>query len=139
MNKSILKRKIDLRLPPGKSCFLWGPRQAVKSYWIRHHLKAAKVIDLLQTEVFAEYAVRPSLLRERLADVQGLIVIDEVQKVPPASGRSTLDDRRARRAISFDGVQRPQTAKGARQSSWGQSMEASDVAALFYGGVRFQT
>jgi len=82
MSKKILGRKIDLCLPPGKSCFLWGPRRAGKSYWIRHHLKAAKVIDLLQTEVFAEYAVRPSLLRERLADVQGLIVIDEVQKVP---------------------------------------------------------
>jgi hypothetical protein len=45
-------------------------------------LKPAKVIDLLQTDVFAEYASRPSLLRERFADGKGLIVIDEVQKVP---------------------------------------------------------
>jgi predicted AAA+ superfamily ATPase len=82
MRKSILGRKLDIRLPSGKSCFLWGPRKAGKSYWIRHHLKPAKVIDLLQTDVFAEYASRPSLLRERFADGKGLIVIDEVQKVP---------------------------------------------------------
>ena len=82
MIKSILGRKFDIRLPSGKSCFLWGPRKAGKSYWIRHHLKPAKVIDLLQTDVFAEYASRPSLLRERFADGKGLIVIDEVQKVP---------------------------------------------------------
>ena len=82
MRKSIHGRKLDIRLPSGKSCFLWGPRKAGKSYWIRHHLKPAKVIDLLQTDVFAEYASRPSLLRERFADGKGLIVIDEVQKVP---------------------------------------------------------
>ena len=82
MKKNILGRKFDIRLPSGKSCFLWGPRKAGKSYWIRHHLKPAKVIDLLQTDVFAEYASRPSLLRERFADGKGLIVIDEVQKVP---------------------------------------------------------
>lgn len=82
MRKSILGRKLDIRLPSGKSCFLWGPRKVGKSYWIRHHLKPAKVIDLLQTDVFAEYASRPSLLRERFADGKGLIVIDEVQKVP---------------------------------------------------------
>jgi len=82
MRKSILGRKLDIRLPSGKSCFLWGPRKVGKSYWIRHHLKPAKVIDLLQTDVFAEYASRPSLLRERFAEGKGLIVIDEVQKVP---------------------------------------------------------
>ena len=82
MQKSIHGRKLDVRLPSGKSCFLWGPRKVGKSYWIRHHLKPAKVIDLLQTDVFAEYASRPSLLRERFADGKGLIVIDEVQKVP---------------------------------------------------------
>ena len=82
MRKSILGRRLDIRLPSGKSCFLWGPRKAGKSYWIRHHLKPAKVIDLLQTDVFAEYASRPSLLRERFAEGKGLIVIDEVQKVP---------------------------------------------------------
>jgi predicted AAA+ superfamily ATPase len=40
------------------------------------------VIDLLKTDEFAAFASRPSLLRERCAEQQGLIVIDEVQKVP---------------------------------------------------------
>lgn len=82
MKKEILSRQIDLTLPRGKSCFLWGPRKAGKSYWIRHHLKDAALIDLLKTEVFSEYAVRPVLLRERFEGTKKLIVIDEVQKVP---------------------------------------------------------
>jgi predicted AAA+ superfamily ATPase len=45
------------------------------------------VIDLLQTDTFAEYASRPSLLRERYAaeadsSRRGPIVVDEIQKVP---------------------------------------------------------
>ncbi len=40
------------------------------------------LIDLLKTDVFAEYAVRPALLRERYSEHKKLIVIDEVQKVP---------------------------------------------------------
>jgi len=82
MSKNILSRKIDIRLPAGKSCFLWGPRKAGKSYWIRHHLKDIKLIDLLQTDVFAQYAARPALLRERFENPKRLIVIDEIQKVP---------------------------------------------------------
>jgi predicted AAA+ superfamily ATPase len=78
----IVRRLFDLRLPAGRSAFLWGPRKVGKSYWIRHVLPRATVIDLLQTDVFAEYAGRPSLLRERFQDHRGLVVLDEVQKVP---------------------------------------------------------
>lgn len=54
-----------------------------KSFWIREHFPQAPVLDLLKTDVFAAYASRPSLLRERFgADPPRLIVIDEVQKVP---------------------------------------------------------
>lgn len=82
MRKSILERKIDLRLPKGQSCFLWGPRKAGKSYWIRQHLKNVVLIDLLKTDTFLEYASRPALLRERYGKEKKLIVLDEVQKVP---------------------------------------------------------
>lgn len=78
----IVKRLFKLDLPPDRSAFLWGPRKVGKSYWIHRELPQARVIDLLQTDVFAEYASRPSLLRERFQDHQGLIVIDEVQKAP---------------------------------------------------------
>lgn len=73
---------VDLELPPKQSAFLWGPRKTGKTYWIKHHLKGVPVIDLLKTDVFAEYSSRPSLIRERYSDHKGLIVIDEVQKVP---------------------------------------------------------
>lgn len=108
MKKSILARKIDLRLPRGKSCFLWGPRKSGKSYWIRHHLPQAKVIDLLRTDTFAEYAARPALLRERYAGSRQLVVIDEVQKIPPL-----LDEVQG--MIERDGTQFLLTGSSARQ------------------------
>ncbi|HOW59391.1 MAG TPA: ATP-binding protein [Candidatus Omnitrophota bacterium] len=82
MSTKIIERQVDLHLPKGKSCFLWGPRKAGKSFWIRKHLKGVKLIDLLQTDVFAEYAARPALLRERYEKYGKMIVIDEVQKIP---------------------------------------------------------
>jgi len=40
------------------------------------------LIDLLKTDVLADFATRPALLRERYSEGDGLIVIDEVQKLP---------------------------------------------------------
>jgi predicted AAA+ superfamily ATPase len=80
--RQIVKRLLELRLPSRASAFLWGPRRVGKSYWIRQHYPNASLIDLLQTDVFAEYAARPALLRERFAKSRSLVVIDEVQKVP---------------------------------------------------------
>jgi len=79
---NITKRLLDINLPKGRSAFLWGPRKVGKSYWIAHHLQDAVLIDLLKTDVYADYAARPSLLRERYGGHGGLIVIDEVQKIP---------------------------------------------------------
>ena len=70
-----------------RSVFLWGPRKTGKSWWLREHCGQAPLVDLLQTEVFAEYASRPSLLRERAESEvwrRGgkTLVIDEIQRVP---------------------------------------------------------
>jgi predicted AAA+ superfamily ATPase len=78
----IKKRLFDLKLPKGKSAFLWGPRKVGKSYWIHHTLKNALIIDLLETNTFMDYVSRPALLRERFSGHSGLIVIDEIQKIP---------------------------------------------------------
>jgi len=78
----IKDRILHIDLPANKSAFLWGPRKVGKSFWIRHHLKQCVLIDLLKTDVFAEYASRPSLLRERYGHTQQRIIIDEVQMVP---------------------------------------------------------
>jgi hypothetical protein len=43
----------------------------------------ASLVDLLKSDVYAEYASRPALLRERFgAHKHALIVIDEIQKIP---------------------------------------------------------
>lgn len=78
----IINRLLNLSLPKEKSAFLWGPRKVGKTYWIQHHFTDAILIDLLKTDLFAEYSARPALLRERFSKQKGLIIIDEIQKVP---------------------------------------------------------
>jgi uncharacterized protein len=81
--RKIKKRLLELNLPEGKSAFLWGPRKVGKTYWISHNLSGIEIIDLLKTDLLTEYLSRPALLRERYQNHKGLIVLDEVQKVPP--------------------------------------------------------
>ena len=78
----IIRRLFQLKLPLKRSAFLWGPRKVGKSYWIHRHLPEATLLDFLRTDVFSEYAARPALLRERHQNHKGLIVLDEVQKIP---------------------------------------------------------
>ncbi len=77
-----IKRIFTLNLPKEKSAFLWGPRKVGKSYWLRQHCQHDILIDFLKTDVFADYASRPALLRERYATSHQRIIIDEVQMVP---------------------------------------------------------
>ena len=80
----IFKRILQLPDIKKQSVFLWGPRKVGKSTWIRENLEQVHYIDLLKSDVFADYASRPSLLRERYQnqDQQKPIVIDEIQKCP---------------------------------------------------------
>src|SRR4030042_3140446 len=78
----ITKRLLNINLPANRSAFLWGPRKTGKTYWIGEKYKNSIIIDLLKTDEFADYATRPSLLRERYKDHQGLVIIDEIQMVP---------------------------------------------------------
>ncbi len=71
-----------MKLPANRSAFLWGPRKTGKTYWINRHFADSVIIDLLKTDVFADYASRPSLLRERYQEYRGPVVIDEIQMVP---------------------------------------------------------
>ncbi len=78
----IYNRLLEIRLPARQSAFLWGPRRVGKSYWIRRTFPKATLIDLLQSDVYRDYVSRPALLRERHQRSSGLVIIDEVQKVP---------------------------------------------------------
>ena len=69
-----------------KSVFLFGPRQTGKSSLIRETLpKGTPIINLLNPGTRQKYLIAPSLLIEELAAAEissGLVVIDEVQRVP---------------------------------------------------------
>jgi predicted AAA+ superfamily ATPase len=64
--------------------FLWGARQTGKTTFLHDRYPDARFYDLLDTALSAELSVRPRLLREEvLAERPNLVVIDEVQHVPP--------------------------------------------------------
>ncbi|MBI4536597.1 MAG: ATP-binding protein [candidate division NC10 bacterium] len=80
--RNISKRLLTIDLPANRSAFLWGPRKTGKTFWLGQTFPEHVRIDLLQTDVFGEYASRPSLLRERYRDHRRILIIDEVQLVP---------------------------------------------------------
>ena len=80
--RNISKRALAIDLPPRRSAFLWGPRKTGKTFWLGLTYPEHVRIDLLQTDVFGEYATRPALLRERYQDHRQMIIIDEIQMVP---------------------------------------------------------
>lgn len=80
--KNILSRILDINLPRDRSAFLWGPRKTGKSYWLKGRYPESHIIDLLKTDIFADYVSRPSLLREQFREYKGLIIVDEIQTIP---------------------------------------------------------
>lgn len=83
----MIRRKIQLLMPPKESFFLWGPRQSGKSTLLKILYPKALWYDLLQTDVYLRLLKEPSLLREDLLYLakqqkHGIVVIDEIQKIP---------------------------------------------------------
>jgi predicted AAA+ superfamily ATPase len=78
----IFTRLLEISLPSDRSAFLWGPRKVGKTHWVSRRFQDGVYIDLLKSEVFADYATRPWLLRERYQENSSTIVIDEIQMVP---------------------------------------------------------
>lgn len=85
----MLQRIAPLPLDPKESFFLWGPRKTGKSFLIKHLYPSIWRLDLLNTDNYAKYSVRPALFREEcLARAHNaptdprFVLIDEIQKVP---------------------------------------------------------
>lgn len=77
------KRHLDLpNLLEKKSFFLFGPRATGKTTLIEKSLKGAYVLDLLQSDIFTRLLKNPSFLSEVVEGHDGVIVIDEIQKIP---------------------------------------------------------
>ncbi|OIO07633.1 MAG: hypothetical protein AUJ52_09780 [Elusimicrobia bacterium CG1_02_63_36] len=92
----------------GGNHFLFGPRSTGKSFLIRLQLPNAKVYDLLDSDVFTRLARRPRTLGEELAEHKGLVVLDEIQKLP-----ALLDE--VHRLIESRGLRFLMTGSSARK------------------------
>jgi predicted AAA+ superfamily ATPase len=82
-----IDRLLKIALPKGRSAFLWGPRKTGKTTYLKTAFLNSLTFDMLQTDLFLEYAKRPFLLREQLKaarpdQLKEPIIIDEVQKAP---------------------------------------------------------
>jgi len=82
-----VKRQLFFELPEGQSAFLWGPRKAGKSTWLKQAFPRAIRYDFLKTDLVLRFSKQPSLLREELLalpedTLKEPVVLDEVQKVP---------------------------------------------------------
>ena len=66
------------------SMFLWGPRQTGKSTLLKQLFPHAPYYDLLKSEVYTLYKMKPSRLRDEcmMMDEGEVVIIDEVQKIP---------------------------------------------------------
>ena len=64
--------------------FLWGPRQTGKSTLLKQLFPDAPYYDLLKSEVYALYKMKPSRLRDEcmMMEEDEIVIIDEVQKIP---------------------------------------------------------
>jgi predicted AAA+ superfamily ATPase len=80
---SAITRIQTIKLPAGRSAFLWGPRKTGKTTLLKQLFPDACWIDLLNHDMFLSLSQKPTRLREILeAQSSRVVVIDEVQKVP---------------------------------------------------------
>lgn len=80
--KTTLSRLLKV---PTRSFFLFGPRGAGKSTWLKKEVKAKATINLLESSTFLELSRNPSILEAKIGKLPkgSWIWIDEVQKIPP--------------------------------------------------------
>jgi predicted AAA+ superfamily ATPase len=82
MAEGYIRRRL---VAPAQSFFLFGPRGAGKSTWVREELPEAHRIDLLDEARFQAYLARPGLFADEVRALpRGAVVcVDEVQRIPP--------------------------------------------------------
>ena len=70
---------------PNRSFFLFGPRGAGKSTWLKQVLPEALYLDLLDASLFLELSRDPHLIEAMIGSrsQNSWVVLDEIQKIPP--------------------------------------------------------
>jgi predicted AAA+ superfamily ATPase len=80
-------RILQMKLPPKKSAFLWGPRKTGKSTYLKATFPRSLSYDFLKMDLWMELSKNPAHFREQLLSKEDNqlkypILLDEVQKVP---------------------------------------------------------
>lgn len=76
----MFRRSLNLPLPGTATFFLWGPRQAGKTTFLKQCNPQDRWISLLRSDEFRRYVTRPELLRL------------EIEAGPPEPGRQIVVD-----------------------------------------------
>ena len=82
---TLVQRYLNLDLPLGQSCFLWGARKTGKSMYLRQQYPNMTYIDFLKADIFRAYTHEPQRLRHEInaGAMTHTIILDEIQKIPP--------------------------------------------------------
>ena len=103
-----------LLTPPKGSFFLFGVRGAGKSTWVRAVLPEAARFDLLDEALFQQLIGDPSLFASMVRRLPrgSVVVVDEVQRVPPLLNEvhRAIEDGRYRFALLGSSARRLKTA-----------------------------
>src|SRR5437764_317570 len=79
----MFKRILKLPLEGKNSIFLFGPRGTGKTSYLKHYLKNAIYLDLLDFAAYSPLLANPSRLETLIPDTYtDWIIIDEVQRIP---------------------------------------------------------
>jgi len=82
-NSPYIPRLLDLASASSKrSLFLFGPRQTGKTSLVQRVLGDARLLSLLDSDLYLTLSRRPALLRELIQPTDRVVVIDEIQKLP---------------------------------------------------------
>ncbi|WP_457554126.1 ATP-binding protein [Desulfobacula sp.] len=72
-----------LKIPEGKSFFLFGPRATGKTTWLKNVFPDCIYIDLLESELYHSLLASPGRLANLIPDnFFDWVIIDEIQRVP---------------------------------------------------------
>lgn len=82
-----IDRALKIKLPPGQSAFLWGPRKTGKTTLLQQSFPKSRFFDFLNTDLYLDIVKNPAHLRQQILAfpekvLEHPIILDEVQKVP---------------------------------------------------------
>ncbi len=103
-----------LLAPPQGSFFLFGPRGAGKSTWLRHAFPEAHRVDLLDEALYQSYLADPGGFAGELRALppRAVVVVDEVQRLPTLLNEvhRHIEDRELRFVLCGSSARKLKTA-----------------------------